>query len=234
MLPFQRKIRQQHHDQLQLTIPLARQQGAGPQFGSGSVEVSDEPVDPVQRLRPDPIEQPPTVSIEVAEPVGLQPVRQNTKQQVAGGDEAAPAAGTPCAIWLAGPRDRDRAVARSRSQGPLSPPSRSARAAWRSTRATTSTGSAAVLDDTINPVTVATLRAKIEAELLAHHTGEKATYRMLLPMGRPHDGGNGRSLRSVQHREHASLLRARPAAVERASLSLRLTGAMPLASRLSA
>jgi hypothetical protein len=55
---------------------------------------------------------------------------------------------------------------------------------------------------------------------------------MLLPMGRPHDGGNGRSLRSVQHREHASLLRARPAVVERASLSLRLTGAMPLASGL--
>ena len=66
-------------------------------------------------------------------------------------------------------------------------------------------------DDAINPLTVALLRAKIETELLAHHTGEKATYRMLLPMGRSHDGGNGRSFRSVQHRQHPSLLRARPA-----------------------
>src|SRR4249920_3349257 len=56
----------------------------GPQFIPGSVEVSDKPVDPVQRLRPDPIEQPSTVGIEVTEPVGLQPVGQNTKQQVAG------------------------------------------------------------------------------------------------------------------------------------------------------
>src|SRR5271157_4595524 len=88
------------------------------------------------------------------------------------------------------------------------------------------------MDDAIDPVTVALLRAKIEAELLAHHTGEKAAHRMLLPMVRPHDGGNGRSFWSVQHREHASLLRARPAVMERASLSLRLTGAMPLASGL--
>src|SRR5271165_5977738 len=55
---------------------------------------------------------------------------------------------------------------------------------------------------------------------------------MLLPMGRPHDGGNGRSFWSVQHREHASLLRARPAVMERASLSLNLAGGMPLASGL--
>ena len=86
------------------------------------------------------------------------------------------------------------------------------------------------MDDAIDPVTVALLRAKIEAKLLAHHTGEKAAHRMLLPMGRPHDGGNGRSFRSVQHRKHPSLLRARPAVVERASLSLHLTGATPLAS----
>src|SRR5271157_521362 len=73
-----------HHDPLKLTIPLTCQQGAGPQFGPGSMEVTDKLVDPVQRLRPDPIEQTPTVGIEVAEPVGLQPVGQNTKQQVAG------------------------------------------------------------------------------------------------------------------------------------------------------
>ena len=241
-----------------------------------------DPVDPVPRLRPDPIEQPPTVGIEVAEPVGLQPVGQNTKQQVAawnrtdrlqhnpsgraglarhhrqrahprrnatatrrsvcagashlgplnphpydiahtstsvaasqfrialdtnqysvpatyahrrlmvkaypdrvciyfdnqliarrprrygrqmrqpittawssGEDEAVPAAGTSCAIWRAGPRDRDRAVARSRSQGSLSAEfDHHARQA----RATTSAGSAAGVDDAIDPVTVALLR----------------------------------------------------------------------------
>ena len=50
-------------------------------------------------------------------------------------------------------------------------------------------------------------------------------------MGRAHDGGNRRSLRSAQHREHASLFRARPA-MRRASLGLRLARGMLLPSRL--
>jgi hypothetical protein len=49
------------------------------------------------------------------------------------------------------------------------------------------------MDDAINPLTVALLRAKIEAEFLAHYTGEKAAHRMLLPMGRSHNGSNRRS-----------------------------------------
>ena len=145
-----------------------------------------------------------------------------------------PAVGTPCAIWRAGPRDRDRAAARSRWRVPRSPASSSQSpraAAWRSARATTSAGRAG-LDDAIDPVAVALLRAKIELKLPAHHTGEKAAHRMLLPMGRPHDGGDGRSFWSAQHPQHPSLLRARPAVGERVSLGLRLTGAMPLASGL--
>ena len=49
-------------------------------------------------------------------------------------------------------------------------------------------------------------------------------------MGRSHDSGDGRSFWSAQHRQHASLLRARPAVGKRASLSLCLTGAMLRAS----
>ena len=45
----------------------------------------------------------------------------------------------------------------------------------------------ASMDDAINPLTVTFLRAKIEAEFLAHYTGKKAAHRMLLPMDRPHE-----------------------------------------------
>jgi len=88
------------------------------------------------------------------------------------------------------------------------------------------------VDDAIDPVTVDLLRAQIKAEPLAHHTSEEAADRMLLPMGRAHDGSNRRSLRSAQHREHASLFRPRPAVAPRAGFGLRLTQAMPLTSGL--
>src|SRR5260370_20098132 len=67
-----------------MAIPLARQQGAGPQLGSGQVEISHEAVNPFRRPRPDPVEQTPTIVIQFAEPIGLQPISQNTEQQVAG------------------------------------------------------------------------------------------------------------------------------------------------------
>src|SRR5262249_53140832 len=70
----------EHHDPLRLTIPLARQQGARLQFGSGSVEVSREPVGLIGRPRPDPVKQAPTVGIQFPEPIGLQPISQNMKQ----------------------------------------------------------------------------------------------------------------------------------------------------------
>jgi hypothetical protein len=59
---------------------------------------------------------------------------------------------------------------------------------------------------------------------------EEAADRVLLPMDRAHDGSNRRSLRSGQHRKHASLFRARPAFAPRASFGLRLDRAMLLAS----
>src|SRR6266699_2125927 len=53
----------EHHDLLQVTVPLARQQGAGPQLGSGSAEVSHQPVDRFRRSGPKPFEHTPTVCI---------------------------------------------------------------------------------------------------------------------------------------------------------------------------
>jgi hypothetical protein len=74
----------EHHDPLQMAIPLARQQGAWPQLGSGQVEVSHEAVIPFLRPRPDPVEQTATVGIQFAEPIGFEPISQNTEQQMAG------------------------------------------------------------------------------------------------------------------------------------------------------
>ena len=74
----------EHHHPLQVTIPLARQQGARFQLGPGPVEVSHKSAGLIGRPRPDPLKQTPSVRIEIAEPIGLQPISQNPKQQVAG------------------------------------------------------------------------------------------------------------------------------------------------------
>src|SRR5262249_44653418 len=124
---------------------------------------------------------------------------------------------TPYATGLAVARRRDRAGARSRCRATLDPavPDRSPRVAWHSSCATTrGTGSGlctATVDDAIDPVPVDLLRAQIKAKLLAHHASEEAAHRVLLPMGRAHDGGNRRPLRPPQHGKHASLFRPRPA-----------------------
>ena len=96
-------------------------------------------------------------------------------------------------------RSRNRAistatVARSGSAGPiLTRGMRLTGPALGGMRPSIAASAGASMDDAIDPLTVALLRAKVEPEFLAHHTGEKATYRMVLPMGRPHDGGKGRS-----------------------------------------
>src|SRR5215831_11548376 len=74
----------QHYDPLQVAIPLACQQGARPQFGSGPVEVSQQPVNPIRRSRRNPVKQTPTVGIQVTEPIDLQSIGEDTKQKVAG------------------------------------------------------------------------------------------------------------------------------------------------------
>src|SRR5262245_48819260 len=93
------------------------------------------------------------------------------------------------------------------------PPGRSPRAPWRSNCATArGAGSGpgiTIVNDAIDPGPVDLLRAQIKAELLAHHPSEEAAHRVLLPMGRTDNGGNRRSLWSAQHRQHASLFRAR-------------------------
>ena len=55
--------------------------------------------------------------------------------------------------------------------------------------------STAAVDDTIDPLTVDFLRVEVEAELFAHHPSEEAADRVLLPMGRAHDGSNRRRTR---------------------------------------
>src|SRR5262245_30202744 len=158
-------------------------------------------------------------------PIGLQPI----SHEIAGGGagEGALAFGTPCAIWLAVARHRDRAGARSRCRATLDPavPDRSLRVAWHSSCATTRAGSGpcnATVADAIDPVPVDFLRAQIKAELFAHHPGEEAAHRVLLPMGDAHNGGNRYSLRLAQHGEHASLFRPWPAFGRGASFGLRL------------
>src|SRR5258708_12737623 len=88
--------------------------------------------------------------------------------------------------------------------------------------------SPAAVDDAIDPVTIDLLRGQIEAEPLAHHTSEEAAHRMLLPMGRAHDGSNRRSLRPPQHREHSILFRARPPFADPSRFGLRLPRTMLL------
>src|SRR5262249_34381963 len=134
---------------------------------------------------------------------------------------------------------RDRADARSRCRAPLrpAPPDRSPRVAWRSSSATARAAgirtSTPARGDAIGPITaIGVLRAQFEAELLAHHPGEEAAHRMLLPMGRTHDGRNRRSLRAAQHRQHASLFRTRPAFARGAGFGLRLARRLLLASLL--
>src|SRR5262245_13933290 len=108
-----------------------------------------------------------------------------------------------------GHRDRANARSRCRATSYPAPPDRSPRAAWLSSSATARgaglrTGSAAG-GDAIDPMTVDLFGLKIEAELLAHYASEEAADRVLLPIGRADDGGNRRSLRPAQHRQHASL-----------------------------
>jgi hypothetical protein len=45
---------------------------------------SHEPLDRFLRARPDPVQQTATVGIEISQTIGLQPIGQNTKQQMAG------------------------------------------------------------------------------------------------------------------------------------------------------
>src|SRR5262249_54757125 len=179
----------------------------------------------------------PTVGIQFPEPIGLQPISQNMKQQVAG-QVRGRSPGTPCAISLAVPLYRDRADARSRCRAPLrpAPPDRSPRVAWRSS-CPTARGAGrkpctATVSDAIDPVPVDLLRAQFKAELLAHHPSEEAAHRMLLPMGDAHDGRNRRSLRPAQHAEHASLFRPWPAFARGAGFGLRLARRLLLLSLL--
>jgi hypothetical protein len=68
--------------------------------------------------------------------------------------------------------------------------------------------STAAVDDAINPATVDFLRAQFEAESFAHHPGEEAADRMLLPARGLHDGGDRHPLGLSQETENLFLLRA--------------------------
>ena len=62
-------------------------------------------------------------------------------------------------------------------------------------------------DDPIDALALVFLRLQLEPELLAHHTGKEPAYRMRLPAGALHDGGNGGAARTTQQPQHPRLLR---------------------------
>src|SRR5262249_9234172 len=178
----------------------------------------------------------PNVGLQFPEPIGLQPISQNMKQQVAGQvrGRSPPERRVPF-----GSQFLDIEIAQTRDLGVerLSIRHRGIdHHAWhgRSTGATTRGAESglctATVDDAIDPLTVDLLRAQFKAELFAHHASEEAANRMLLPIGGTHNGGNRCSLRPAQHGEHASLFRPWPAFARGASFSLRLARAMPRAN----
>src|SRR5262249_25574215 len=178
----------------------------------------------------------PNVGLQFPEPIGLQPISQNMKQQVAGQvrGRSPPERRVPF-----GSQFLDIEIAQTRDLGVerLSIRHRGIdHHAWhgRSTGATTRGAESglctATVDDAIDPLTVDLLRTQFKAELLAHHASEEAANRMLLPTGDAHNGRNRCSLRPAQHGEHASLFRPWPAFARGASFSLRLARAMPRAN----
>src|SRR5438874_2092930 len=61
-------------------------------------------------------------------------------------------------------------------------------------------------NDAIDAIAVGLLGFERETELLAHHAGEKAAHRVLLPAGPFHDRGDGRPFGLAQQSNHGCLL----------------------------
>src|SRR6266540_2598067 len=115
-----------------------------------------------------------------------------------------------CAIGCEAGRGRATARGRSRPRSPrdrvVGEPSRSRHLA---TRLAPALRRGFPGDDAIDPLLAGLLGHKVEAEFLAHHPGEEAADRMLLPTGRLYDGRNGCPLRPSEQFNDLVLLRVR-------------------------
>src|SRR6266436_6860671 len=83
-------------------------------------------------------------------------------------------------------------------------------ASGRLLRAIGSPGRSLAILDSVDPTLVCRFRNKIETELLANNTGEKAAHRMLLPFGGRHDSGEPSTGWRSQHRKNAGVLGVGP------------------------
>ena len=180
-----------------LPVPFSAQHGAGPEF-CGTLTNAHGTLSGLLG-RPRAIEQALAFAIQVTQLVGLQPVGQNAKQQMAGQVRGRLASRIRCANGCEAHRRRDRASARSRRrvcsavrQGRTDPDARHgalrATGAWSGKRRACRCRRC----NPVDPGPIHLLRAKLELEPLAHHAGQEATHRVLLPAGRLHHGGNRR------------------------------------------
>src|ERR1700730_10571261 len=92
---------------------------------------------------------------------------------------------------------------------------------WLRTRRSGVLAGIVAAGDAVDALAVCLLGRELEAQLLAHHRGEKPTHRMRLPPGRAHDPGDGGAIGPAQQRKHARLFRMRPPLVRNLAACLR-------------
>jgi hypothetical protein len=121
-LPFQAKPSAIDHDAVLAALPLARQHGAGLSRGLLAVEDLKPSSDLSSEILPSALfEHALGGGVEITERIGLQPVRENTKQQMSRqvGRGGLPEDDLPPRLQARG--DRDRATARSRYRASSDP-----------------------------------------------------------------------------------------------------------------
>src|ERR1700733_13730006 len=72
-------------------------------------------------------------------------------------------------------------------------------------------GRARLVGDAVDALIAGFLGDEVEAELLAYNARKEAAHRVLLPARHLHDGRNGSPTAALEHGNHRSLLRLRPA-----------------------
>ena len=146
--------------------------------------------------RPRAIEQALALAIQVTQLIGLKPVSQNAKQEMAGQvrGRSPPEYGVPT-----GPKLTDVEITQARNldveclsvrQGRTDLDARhdaqdDRRLDWRAPDLPLSRAR-----DLVDPVAVHLLRAELQLEALAHHAGKEAAHRVLLPARCLHHRGN--------------------------------------------
>src|SRR5262249_26284178 len=151
----------------------------------------------------------PTVGIQFPEPIGLQPISQNMKQQVAGqvrgrspSERRVPSRSPFPYTETAQTRDLGIEPLSIRHRG-IDHHAWHGRSTGAAARAAGLGANTAAMDDAIDPLTATGfLRTQFKVELFAHHPSEEAAHRMLLPTVRTHDGRNRPPLRAAPPRAH--------------------------------